>query len=131
MTLRLNVESLGEDPSDHLVRYVCKIENDAYKGTSEFFEYADVFRGFAHDLLNFPFVCKKPVCLDIESQGLYIEVSLGDAAGMIVFSCRIADEDECQLVLTDTSLELEGLHRVARKLSAADFSSPGVYEYGF
>ena len=122
--MKLIIKSDGIYPDDNLAHYTLVAENDSYKGTGEFFQYADVFREFAQELLAFPFESKLPVCLDATDQGVMIEVSLKDLAGAVACTCSAAS-DGGQMSFTD-SVEVEALHHAARKLLAADFSSPCV-----
>ena len=58
--MKISISSSDED-DERIVKYVFRAENNDFKGTIEFYGYADIFKQFTDDLFEFPFESINPV----------------------------------------------------------------------
>ena len=120
--MRLYISGSGEDIEDKLVRFIIKAEDEDFKGTRDFYSYADIFNDFANSLLAFPFESNKEI--KFEADGVNLTVSLKDGVGAIDLHIGVKDDERNSVEFTVTNLETMMLHAFAEKLKSTDFSQP-------
>jgi hypothetical protein len=123
----IRIKSSGAATDDNLVHFQLQVENDDYKGTATYYEYPPTFQEFSQKLLLFPFGSTKEVYYSAD--GVMITISLTDPAGRINMSVSFRDGDSNQATFTDQTLNIEPLHRLAKRLASTDFSIGQTIEW--
>jgi len=117
--MKISISSSDED-DERIVKYVFRAENNDFKGTIGFYGYADIFKQFAYDILEFPFKMADPV--EFNADGLSVIISLIDPVGRINLNVSIKDDENNFIEFNDTDIETEALQRFSSDLSNVDFS---------
>ncbi|TAH33004.1 hypothetical protein EYC58_02510 [Candidatus Saccharibacteria bacterium] len=125
--MKITISGNGVDPDDDLVQYLFVAENETFKGTTLFYQYANAFNDFPAMLEKFPFESKETIAF--EADGINISISLADSAGRISFRVSLTDNDGNKVDFVDQTVEVTALHRLASKLRATDFRSRHMLEW--
>lgn len=120
--MKISIVGDGEVSDDHIVHYVLCAENSLFKGTYDFYGYADNFEELHARLMKFPFESKERVIF--VNDELKMTVSLYNLRGAISFRVAVRDHEGNSIDFADNDMETEALHKFANKLNHTDFSKP-------